>query len=96
MICDGCVFIGKVVERNQSACGFVDGQVEAIKACVAAHVSGRCEHRMTRKDVQEYIGKVEKLEAERDRARELLECVSRVISGMLDDHTEENHYEQKG
>ena len=58
-ICDECVFKYVMAERRQDACAYCDGEVEAVKACVSAHISGRCERKMSRADVKELVRKNE-------------------------------------
>ena len=58
-ICDECVFKYVIAERRQDACAYCDGEVEAVKACVSAHISGRCERKMSRADVKELVRKNE-------------------------------------
>ena len=58
-ICDECVFKYVMADRRQDACAYCDGEVEAVKACVSAHVSSRCERKMSRTDVKELVRKNE-------------------------------------
>ncbi len=82
-ICKDCVFCGEIAERKQEVCGLYEEPVEAVKACVAAHISGRCERKMTRTDVRGMVRELEMLQRQRDSQKELLEVVQRVITAAL-------------
>lgn len=83
MICDGCVFHKKIVERVQDACGRCDDDLTGIKTCINADYHRSCKDRMTRRDVAILSREHEALKKEKERATELLDIVQRVISGML-------------
>lgn len=89
-ICDECVFKYVMAERRQDACAYCDGEVEAVKACVSAHISGRCEKKMTRADVKELVRKNEEAQAQLEEAqaqlnvmRMFLDNIQRQISDLL-------------
>lgn len=83
MICEGCVFHKKIVERGQDACGRCDDDLTGIKTCINADYHRSCKDRMTRRDVASLAREHEALKKEKERATELLDIVQRVIAGML-------------
>ena len=89
-ICDECVFKYVMAERRQDACAYCDGEVEAVKACVSAHISGRCEKKMSRADVKELVRKNEEAQTQLEEAqaqlnvmRMFLDNIQRQISDLL-------------
>ncbi|MBP3376215.1 MAG: hypothetical protein J6L83_05580 [Clostridia bacterium] len=89
-ICDECVFKYVMAERRQDACAYCDGEVEAVKACVSAHISGRCERKMSRADVKELVRKnkeaqaqLEEVQAQLNVMRMFLDNIQRQISDLL-------------
>ena len=82
-ICDECVFKYVIAERRQDACAYCDGEVEAVKACVSAHISGRCERKMSRADVKELVRKNEEAQAQLNVMRMFLDNIQRQISDLL-------------
>ena len=82
-ICDECVFKYVMAERRQDACVYCDGEVEAVKACVSAHISGRCERKMSRADVRELVYKNKAAEVQLNAMRIFLEHIQREIPELL-------------
>ena len=78
-ICDECVFKYVMAERRQDACAYCDGEVEAVKACVSAHISGRCERKMSRADVKELVRKNEEAQERLHVMRALLNNLDKAL-----------------
>ena len=76
-ICDECVFKYVMAERRQDACAYCDGEVEAVKACVSAHISGRCEKKMSRADVRELVRKNEEAQERLHVMRVFLDSINK-------------------
>ena len=93
-ICDECVFKYVMAERRQDACAYCDGEVEAVKTSVSAHVSGRCEKKMTRADVKELVRKNEEAQAQLNIMKQFLEFIQREIPEIL--NLKEALNEQRG
>ena len=83
-ICDECVFKYMMAERGQDACAYCDGEVEAVKACVSAHIFGRCEKKMTRADVKELVRKNEEAQERLHVMRAFLNNLDKALYTCAD------------